>query len=528
MQAFVAAEDQRPDDAKVLHADEDRALAAVGAAGDQLDLLSAGLSGIREQLLGLDSAAVGRTTARADGTRALPTPATSPMLIRAGSSVLSRLRVVDAFGQTVELPPERLVVAQRLQPALPETGDAPPPVLLRPRLTRPARLELGFVDPAAPDGVVPAPAVVDQNDPAGTVSPVCGWLLADHLDGSLEVYDAAAEPLGMLLEDVEGRVVWEGAPGLPGPAGAPPAPLPADDSGARHVVRIAAGMVTADSRRRAETAGRPAVDGTAPESALGALLRCIDTTLWSVDPFGTTGTEYVAGLVGRPLAVARMTLRLAVRDDLGAGPDAELDLDDAARTARRAAYDTFAARQIAVRLGELTRTDDGVLGYFVDDDYTRFTPVSPEVLAAARAGGRQVGQLSVLGPSSAAAPDVQPVSHPYVDDTEQPLAVRPAQLVRLTVVMVPGGAVHATSGVLPRVAVQHGAGVGERAVAAALAVVPDRAGAARSDHGPAAEDQRPAAGSGVHGPHRSPVVAGRSDQRGDPDRAAPRCRAGAA
>ncbi len=454
VQAFVAAEDQRPADAKVLHADEDEALAAVGAAGDQLDLLSAGLSGIREQLLGLDPAAVGRTTARADGTRVLPAPTTSPLLIRAGSSVLSRLRVVDAFGQIVELPPERLVVAQRLQPAIPAAGDAPPPALLRPRLTRPARLDLRFVDPAAPDGAEPAPAVVDQSDPAGTVSPVCGWLLADHLDGSLEVYDAAAEPLGMLLEDVDGHVVWEGAPGLPGPAGAPPAPVRPDDSGARHVVRMAAGLVAADSRQRAESAARPASDGTTPESALAALLRCIDTTLWSIDPFGTTGTEYVAGLVGRPLAVARMTIRLSVRDDLGAGADAELELDDAARSARRAAYDTLAARQIAVRLGELTRTDDGVLGYFVDDDYSRFTPVSPEVLAAARAGGRQVGQLSVLGPSSAAAPDVHPVSHPYVDDTEQPLAIRPAQLVRLTVVTVPGGGVHATSGVLPRVAAQ--------------------------------------------------------------------------
>jgi hypothetical protein len=217
---------------------------------------------------------------------------------------------------------------------------------------------------------------------------------------------------------------------------------------------MAAGVVAADSRRREEAAAHPPPAGEVPESALAALLRCVDTTLWSVDPFGATGTEYVAGLVGRPLAVARMTLRLSVRDDLGAGPDAELELDDTARAARRAAYDTFAARQIAVRLGELTRTDDGVLGYFVDDDYSRFTPVSPEVLAAARAGGRQVGQLSVLGPSSAAAPDVQPVSHPYVDNAEQPLVVRPSQLVRLTVVMVPGGAVHATSGVLPRVAVQ--------------------------------------------------------------------------
>ena len=149
-----------------------------------------------------------------------------------------------------------------------------------------------------------------------------------------------------------------------------------------------------------------------------------------------------------------MTLLLNVLDDLGTGPDAELTLDaHAHRGQRQAAYDQLASRQITVRLGELTRTDDGVLGYFIDDDYSRFTPVSPEVLAAARAGGRQAGQLSVLGTDSAADPAAQPITHPFVDDSEQPLAARPGQLVRLTVLMVPGGAAHATCGVLPRIKV---------------------------------------------------------------------------
>jgi hypothetical protein len=107
-----------------------------------------------------------------------------------------------------------------------------------------------------------------------------------------------------------------------------------------------------------------------------------------------------------------------------------------------------------VRLGELTRTDDGVLGYFVDGDYSRFTPVSPEVLAAARAGGRHQGQLSVLSADSAGDPPPAPVDHPFVDDAEQPLTARPGQLVRLTVLMVPGGSAHATCGLLPRVSVQ--------------------------------------------------------------------------
>jgi len=449
---FVNEETQRGAALAVLRGDEEAALANVAQAGALFDVLSGGLQGLREQLLGVAWQDVGRVAVDGSGTRRPPTPIAAPLLLRGGVASFTRMRIVDAFGRTVEIPPDSITgaaVAERLRPTPPPKPDGPTPqLLLRPRLTRPARLELSFVDPAAPDGSEPAAATVDQVDPSQAINPVCGWLLADHLDGSLEVFDVTAEPLGMLLEDLDGHVVWEGAPGLPGPVGAPPAPLRPDDVGARHVVRLAAGVVAADARQRND----PAAPAT--ESALSALLRTIDTTIWTVDPFGTIGNEHVSGLVGRPIAVVRMTLRLSVWDDLTPGPDAELTLDPADLAERRAAYDRLAARRITVRLGELTRTDDGVLGYFADDDYTRFTPVSPEVLAAARAGGRHAGQLSVLGAESAGDPATEPVTHPFVDDSEQPLVARPGQLVRLTVLMMPGGAVHATTGVLPRAAVR--------------------------------------------------------------------------
>ena len=475
---FINDETQRGPALAVLQPDEQAALSEVAAAGALFDVLSGGLQGLREELLGLAWADAGRVTVDGAGSRTPPAPVAAPLLLRGGVASFTRMRIVNAFGRTIEIPPASITgaaVAERLQPP-PASGTAPPPasrsaaptpaappaagsvsdgqppLLLRPRLMRPSRLELNFADPAAADGTVPALATVNQVDPAQAINPVCGWLLPDHLDGSLEVFDGAAQQLGMLLEDTDGRVVWEGAPGLPGPAGAPPAPLPSDNAGTRHVVRLAAGVVAADALQRNQAA---AGDAAQPqESALSALLRTVNTTLWTVNPFGATGTEHVASLVGRPIAVVRMTLLLNVLDDLSTGPDAELTLDAAALAVRQAAYNRLASRQITVRLGELTRTDDGVLGYVADDDYTRFTPVSPEVLAAARASGRHAGQLSVLGDGSAADPAVVPITHPFVDDSEQPLITRPGQLVYLTVLMVPGGAAHATTGVLPRVRVQ--------------------------------------------------------------------------
>jgi hypothetical protein len=447
VQAFISAEHARGAGGAVLRPDEENSLAAVAATGVTLDALSAALADLHPQLLGLSWADSNRSHRAADGTPILPTPVAAPVLIRSGVAWFTRLRVVDAFGRFIDLPPSAVVPSSTLQP-LPPADPAPEPaaqILLRPRITRPGRMLLDFIDASAPDGTEPAAAMVNQADPADTVSPLCGWLLPDHLDGALEVYDAAADPLGMLLEDVTGAVVWEGAPGRPGPAGAPPSALAPTDTAARHVVRMAAALVAADALRRADPA---ATDG---ESALSALLRVVDTTAWTTDPFGSLGTEHQSVLVGRPIAVLRMQLQIQVESDLGTGAEAELNLDAAALAIRQAAYDLLSSRQVTVRLGELTRTDDGVLGYFVDDDYSRFTPVSPEVLAQARASGRLTGQLGVLGPGTASPPGIVPITHPYVDDSEAPLQARPGQTVRLTVLMAPGGSAHATCGLFPRV-----------------------------------------------------------------------------
>jgi hypothetical protein len=314
--------------------------------------------------------------------------------------------------------------------------------MLRPRLTLPARLLLDFVDAAAADGATPAIAMVDQADPAGQISPLSGWLLPDHLDGALEVYDESANLLGMLLEDVNGCVVWEGAPGLPESLGAPPAPVVPGDLACRHVVRFAVGLVAADLAAR---------NATPPpgESALAALLRTIDTTAWTSDPLGVIGTEHSSALVGRPIAVLRMTVGLDVDNDPA---DSGLTLDTPSQTALDTAVDRLTSQPFTVRIGELTRTDDSVLGYFVDDAYSQFTPVSPEVLGAARASGRLQGQLGILGSTGPRTPPPQAaITHQYVDNNETPLSLRPGQVVTLTVLMAPGGAAHATSGIVPRV-----------------------------------------------------------------------------
>jgi hypothetical protein len=207
---------------------------------------------------------------------------------------------------------------------------------------------------------------------------------------------------------------------------------------AQHAALFAAGLVQADIAAR--QASEPPTC-----SALSALLRAIDSTLWTVDTFAAIGTPTIAGLVGRPVAVVRATLRLDAPDDLD-----EVQVDEAGGpTARAEAFATLTAHDFPFRIGELGRSDDSVLGFFVDDDYTRFHVVDQVVAAAALASGPRTGFLGRLGDT----PEPDEIRHDYLV-LEDTLTIRVGQTVRLTILMLPAGKVHVTSGILPRKALE--------------------------------------------------------------------------
>ncbi|MGH6689523.1 MAG: hypothetical protein ACREF4_02435, partial [Gammaproteobacteria bacterium] len=270
------------------------ALSNVADAIERLDLVTASLEGLHARLLGLPVGDFGVLHERnGGGTIAQPVPADVPRLLAEGILRIGRLRVIDAFGRTLDLPVSTVRV-----PARDEVSGVTATLRARPRLLRPARWLFRLVNPA--DLAITSPeATIDQVEPASMINPVAGFMLPDHIDEALEFFDTAGTPLGQLMhEPFGGGVVWEIAPGREGPY----------DAGPHHGLQpaqqvlglAAAALVAVDAETRG---GQPLAPDK--ESALSALLRAIDTTLWTVDTFAGLGTEHIAGLVGRPIAVVR-------------------------------------------------------------------------------------------------------------------------------------------------------------------------------------------------------------------------------
>lgn len=432
---WLAAERARDETGTgIVDDDVQAALETLDDAVQDLDVVTAALDGVRTQLLGFTSTDGLRSPA---GNDSHPAPSAPPASLLAGTVRLTRARLLDAFGRTLDVP-----LGSVATPARASVEEAPGLLAMPPRLLRPARWQLRLVDASTPVGVAGVDARVDQIEPALQVSPVAGFLMPDHLDESVELFGADGAPVGELLhEAVSGGVMWEIAAGREGPADAGPLYGLAPSQVA--LGKLAAGLVAADARARE---GAPLDPDSPRESALSAFLRAMDTTTWAMDSFAALGSEHVAGLVGHPLAVVRAQLRLELM------PPDDVDLSDPVAAASWAKAEELAAGYaFPVRLGEVTRTDDGVLGFFVDDDFSRVRLVDRAIAGMAREGGRNRGQLGLYNDANA-QPAAHPIVHPYIAgaDTDDTLELHVGQTVTLTVLMHPAGKATLTSGAVPR------------------------------------------------------------------------------
>ena len=315
--------------------------------------------------------------------------------LRNGGIRVTRVRIIDTFGQPLDILDPSVVRAQTLIQPL-ESEEL---VNLPLRITQPTRLIFNWL--AADDN-----AVEMNSHPATT--PVFGWVLFNRLDQALMIYDESGAALGSF--NLLGPF-WQGAPGN-------------QDTFAKPIDEV---FADANPHLRAFALG---VAGAAdPTGYLGEMLKAIDASVGFIAPGQNQPFDSLSGLIGRPLALTRASLALellglpAMNQTLASfaaaiGGTDPLQRDDGGATAVR----------IPVVLGAFDDIDDGLVGYFIND-------------------GREAGYQTFYT-EAAASGDSHGVKRPAAD---QITLVTSAASVPVTVSLLidPNAPVQARTGLLP-------------------------------------------------------------------------------
>jgi hypothetical protein len=271
--------------------------------------------------------------------------------VRGGALKFNRLTVVDSFGQVVDLMdaggnigtgvPFAPVRGQGLAPAPNTQLDQPSDLIqLAPRLVQTSRLNFRFLS-----------ATNDQNETGlwPDSSPVCGYVLPNHLDQGLAIYDSAGNAIGelLLLTGTAGSVSVRWLP-------APDSPSAVNDPAQianTHLSKFVLGLLHTQDQ----------------QTSFQNFLQTVDETLWTFDPLGSRADQNLSVLIGRPLALVRAQLQFEL--------DGQPVFNQSWRDTLQKQTAGIENLQFGIRLGSLDLYDDGLLGYFLDESYATFNSV---------------------------------------------------------------------------------------------------------------------------------------------------------
>lgn len=290
----------------------------------QFDIVTQQLSGFNEMLLGLDINDIIPITEKnqalknavGNGNLGLPMNLEAIFPLRSGFLVPKTIRITDDFGLAIypfdernEHKPQIMKGEGCGHEAVKRTNI----LILPPRIVQPSRLTIDLIG-----NKTGKPLSIAMHD-----NPIIGWVMADYLDKSLEVFSPKGQNIGELItfkRGQRGEVRW-----LPNDGKAIPN---------RSLNNFVNGILIYKNSA----------------SALSALMRSIDDGLMLNSPKGVNSDAF-AMLFGQPLALVRASINLEVK---GIENNRLKNL------------------KFPIQISEQSLAENGVFGYYKNNDFSRF------------------------------------------------------------------------------------------------------------------------------------------------------------
>ncbi len=287
--------------------------------------------------------------------------------IRSGHFQLLNVWIVDSFGQIMfgrDLPigsPDNtpMTTVQWSESLLtPDNSENGSGLTLEkfgqlpPRLSQAAKANLDLLQ-NDDDNII--------SNSADSTSPICGWVMANHLDNSLMVFDQKGNSKGAIIkvqsEDTATKesIRWDATPGLNTTLGAPP-----DLEENEHLAGFVNGLL--------ET-------GFEGANAFDDFMASIDSALWTLSNYANKDGN-LSILLGRPLAVVRAQVSLNISGD----PSYKQNWCDTGKYYNddgtyKPSLPPYLSVPFSLRVGDAYLIENGVMGYFEADQYNTFYPV---------------------------------------------------------------------------------------------------------------------------------------------------------
>lgn len=252
--------------------------------------------------------------------------------IRAGYAKFS-LKVVDAFGQRRTVQISQLDCAQTMVARDSKQQPIPDMAYLEPRLAQPGRLLFRWL---AADST----GHEEMNSHPAT-SPICGWLLPNHLDGGFFLYNPQGQPLGELyLNGDKSKIFWQSAPGNRQTINQDLATVMAGQNPV--LARLALALLNGSSQFFMD------------------FWQAVDTQHGDISPGATGQDNHLAVLIGRPVALVQTMLRL----EMAGSPAIDQGWASFAGNQYNETDHHFTGVGFPILLGDRSRLDDGLVGFF--------------------------------------------------------------------------------------------------------------------------------------------------------------------